>query len=85
MDGALQFLKDWGTPMFIAAQFVMNVLVLKLTGRFATKKELEEDNTRISDVEGKVTVIESDLRHIPTSDDICGLREDIAGLRSDYK
>lgn len=92
METAGKLLKEWGPFAFIVLQFFLNVLVWKLSGRFATRDELKEQDekiekhdTRIGDVEGKVSLIEKELEYLPTSKDLCALKETIAKHTEIYK
>ncbi len=85
-----KFLKEWATPIFIAAQFIMNVLVLKLTGKFATRVELKAQaeridghDSKIGKVEDRVLVVETEMENMPNSKDLCDLTSALTGIQRD--
>ena len=78
-------LAGWWPVILILGQLVLGWMQWKLSRRFVTKEELEKvahamkgHDTRIGNVEGQVLLLEQELKHMPTSDDLCRLKESIA-------
>ena len=85
------FLK-WWPVILIFGQMLLGWMQWKLSQRFATKSELDVEvkktrkhDSRISNMEGKILVVETQLNHMPTSKDITALKEAIAAHTEIYR
>lgn len=74
--------------LLFVGQMAIGWMQLKLSRQFATKEELEEvkedvesHDERIGNVEDEVLVIRTEMKNMPTSKDLCGLRETITEIK----
>ena len=92
MKEFMEGLSVWWPLILIVGQLLLGWGNWKLSRRFATKKELqgvceevEAQDKKIIGMGSRVSVLESELRHLPTSSDLCKLREAISGIEATHK
>lgn len=85
-----EFLRTWFPLILIIGQFILGYMGLMFGKRFATKKELnivdekvKKNEKDISDVDNRVSLIKNDIKHMPTSEDIKNLRNEVCKLSAD--
>ena len=84
--------RTWLPVVVLVVQGLTTWILMKVYKLFATKEQvnaqaekIEKHDVKIGDVEGKVQLIEQEIKNLPTSKDLCELKESIAAMNATNK